>query len=176
MPQELPALPVGQSLFEDLRRENALYVDKTMFLPMLRKAGKFVFCSRPRRFGKSLTVSALDAFHSGKPELFRGLAAEEHIGSPAFVPRPVIRLDMSEPAGSSSKAIFEKRLGELLKDNAERHGVSLRDSDSPTAFSFLLRDVHKATGQTTVILIDEYDAPIIKLLEKDPLIFNELLL
>ncbi|MDR1039937.1 MAG: AAA family ATPase, partial [Deltaproteobacteria bacterium] len=176
MPHELPALPVGESLFENLRLEQRLYVDKTMYLPMLRKAGKFVFCSRPRRFGKSLTVRALDAFYSGRTDLFRGLAAEEHMESPAFIPRPVIRLDMSEPAGSGSKTIFEKRLGELLNDNAERHGVSLRDSDSPTAFSFLLRDVHKATGQTTVILIDEYDAPIIKLLEKDPLIFNELLL
>ncbi|MDR1039936.1 MAG: AAA family ATPase, partial [Deltaproteobacteria bacterium] len=176
MAHELPALPVGLQRFDELRRDNALYIDKTMYLPMLRKTGKVVFCSRPRRFGKSLTIRALDAFYSGRTDLFRGLAAEEHMESPAFTPRPVIRLDMSEPAGSGSKAILEEKLAELLKDNAERHGVSLRGSDSSGAFSFLLRDVHKATGQTAVVLIDEYDAPIIKQLEKDPLVFNELLL
>jgi hypothetical protein len=176
MTQELPLLPVGRTRFEELRRENVLYVDKTMFFPMLRQVGKFVFCARPRRFGKSLTVRTLDAFYSGKIELFRGLAAEELMDSPAFVPKPVIRLDMSEPADSDSKAILEEKLAEQLKDNAERHGVSLRGSDSSGTFSFLLRDVHKATGQTAVLLIDEYDAPIIKLIEREPRVYDEQLL
>ncbi|MDR1041870.1 MAG: AAA family ATPase [Deltaproteobacteria bacterium] len=176
MTQELPPLPVGKTIFENLRLKKFLYIDKTMYLPMLQNAGQFVFCARPRRFGKSLTVHTLDAFYSGKAELFRGLAAEEHIGSPAFVPRPVIRLDMSGPADSDSKAILEERLTDQLKDNAERHGVSLRGSDSVGAFFFLIKDVHKTSGQTVVILIDEYDAPIIKLIERDPLVYDELLL
>ncbi|MDR1039421.1 MAG: AAA family ATPase, partial [Deltaproteobacteria bacterium] len=176
MTQQLPILPVGWQLFEKLRQKNAVYVDKTQYLPMLREAGDFLFCARPRRFGKSLTVHTLDAFYSGRTELFRGLAAEELMGSPAFVPMPVIVLDMSVPADSDSKAIFEERLIGQLKDNAERHGVSLRGSDSVGAFFFLLGDVHKSSGQKVVILIDEYDAPIIKLLEREPLVYNEQLL
>jgi hypothetical protein len=176
MPQKLPALPVSESLFENLRLKQYLYVDKTAYHPMLRNAGKFIFCSRPRRFGKSLTVSTLDAFFSGKTDLFRRLAAEELMESPAFVPRPVIRLDMSEPADSDTKEILEEKLAEQLKDNAERHGVSLRGSDSSGAFSSLLRDVNKSTGQTVVLLIDEYDAPIIKLIEREPLVYDEQLL
>ncbi|MDR1039933.1 MAG: ATP-binding protein [Deltaproteobacteria bacterium] len=176
MHQELPSLPVGESDFQNLRQEQQLYVDKTAYLPMLRKAGKFVFCSRPRRFGKSLTVSALDAFHSGRTELFQGLAAREHMESPLFVPRPVIRLDMSGPADSDSKALLEEEIMDLLGKNAKRHGVSVRGSSSAKAFSSLIEDVHEATGQTVVLLIDEYDAPIIKLIEREPLVYDEHLL
>ncbi|MDR1080780.1 MAG: AAA family ATPase, partial [Deltaproteobacteria bacterium] len=106
MDQPLPSLPLGLADFEDIRKENAVYVDKTEYLPKLRKAGKFIFCARPRRFGKSLTVSTLDAFCSGRLELFRGLAAEKVMSSPDFVARPVIRLDMSLVAGSKSEEIL----------------------------------------------------------------------
>ncbi|MDR2075783.1 MAG: AAA family ATPase, partial [Desulfovibrio sp.] len=73
MAENLPWLPIGEQVFEEIRRQGMLYVDKTGYLPGLRRQGKVVFCARPRRFGKSLTVSALDAFYSGKKELFRGL-------------------------------------------------------------------------------------------------------
>ncbi|MDR1041576.1 MAG: AAA family ATPase, partial [Deltaproteobacteria bacterium] len=88
MTLQLPILPVGWQLFEKLRQKNAVYVDKTQYLPMLRETGDFVFCARPRRFGKSLTIHALDSYHSGRLDLFRGLAAEEHMSSPDFIARP----------------------------------------------------------------------------------------
>ncbi|MDR1040323.1 MAG: AAA family ATPase, partial [Deltaproteobacteria bacterium] len=88
MTLQLPILPVGWQLFEELREKNAVYVDKTMYLPMLQNSGKFLFCARPRRFGKSLTIHALDSYHSGRLDLFRGLAAEEHMSSPDFIARP----------------------------------------------------------------------------------------
>ncbi|MDR1040338.1 MAG: AAA family ATPase [Deltaproteobacteria bacterium] len=108
MPQELPVLPTGEPDFKNLRQENAVYDDKTMYFSILKKMSKYVFCTRPRRFGKSLTVTALDSFYSGRTELFQGLAAERFMGSPAFVARPVIHLDMSEVAGSRNIGILEK--------------------------------------------------------------------
>jgi hypothetical protein len=71
-----PKLPIGIQTFERLREEGYLYVDKTKYLVDLIDNGKFYFLSRPRRFGKSLTISTFDALFSGKKELFRGLAAE----------------------------------------------------------------------------------------------------
>ncbi|MDR1309655.1 MAG: AAA family ATPase, partial [Deltaproteobacteria bacterium] len=72
----LPLLPVGYSTFRQIRDERRVYVDKSRYLPGLKELGKVIFLSRPRRFGKSLTVSTLDSFHSGEKELFRGLAVE----------------------------------------------------------------------------------------------------
>jgi hypothetical protein len=77
MPQDLPVLPLGLADFEDLREKHAVYVDKTKYITDLEKEGKFIFCARPRRFGKSLTVDTLDAFYSGRKDLFQGLAAEK---------------------------------------------------------------------------------------------------
>ncbi|MDR1110510.1 MAG: AAA family ATPase, partial [Deltaproteobacteria bacterium] len=71
-----PLLKTGTSSFKKIRAEQRLYVDKTMYLPELIDKGDVIFLSRPRRFGKSLTVSTLDSFYSGEKELFRGLAAE----------------------------------------------------------------------------------------------------
>jgi hypothetical protein len=176
MDQSLPPLPAGNPLYEKLRRENAVYVDKSMFFPKLRKEGAFIFCARPRRFGKSLTVSALDAFYSGRQDLFRGLAAEQIVCSPDFVVRPVIRLDMSHVAGSESKEILINRLMRRLRDNAVRHNVSLRGADYPDTFSCLLQDVHDTSGQEVVLLIDECDAPVIRLVEKDKRLYDSDLL
>ncbi|MDR1109180.1 MAG: AAA family ATPase, partial [Deltaproteobacteria bacterium] len=76
METDLPILPVGMNTFKEIRDKLRVYVDKTMYFPELEKRGKVIFLARPRRFGKSLTVSTLDSFHSGEKELFRGLAVE----------------------------------------------------------------------------------------------------
>ncbi|MDR1082057.1 MAG: ATP-binding protein [Deltaproteobacteria bacterium] len=166
MTQKLPFLPAGTADFEVLRKKNGVYVDKTMYIPELFDAGQFIFCARPRRFGKSLTVSALDDFCSGRQELFRGLEAEKVMSSPDFVVRPVIRLDMSQMAGSKSEEILINKIMRHLSENAARHNVSLRGADCPDTFSCLLKDVHEASGQKVVLLIDEYDDPVIRLIEK----------
>ena len=93
---KLPKLPIGIQTFEKLREKGYLYVDKTKYLVDLIDSGNFYFLSRPRRFGKSLTISTFDALFSGKRELFEGLAAEEFFERPDYRPYPVIRLDMSE--------------------------------------------------------------------------------
>ncbi|MDR1041626.1 MAG: ATP-binding protein [Deltaproteobacteria bacterium] len=171
----LPELPLGWQGFEKLRLDKAVYIDKTRYLPMVRGAGRFVFCARPRRFGKSLTVSALDAFYSGRTELFRGLAVEKDMDSPGFVTRPVIRLDMKCVAGSRSIEILEKNFFECLGNIAKRHKVSLRGADSARAFLYLMKDVHETTGKTVVVLIDEYDAPVISIIQKEESAIRDLL-
>ncbi len=109
MSEALQILPIGIQNFEMLRREDFLYVDKTGQLLKLIKNGRRYFLSRPRRFGKSLTISTLDAMFSGKAELFRGLAAEDWVTQQGQNPAPVLRLDMStmETAAPSS---FENSL------------------------------------------------------------------
>ena len=94
-------LPAGIQTFEKLRKDNCVYVDKTKFLIDLIDNGSIYFLARPRRFGKSLTISTLDALFSGEKELFKGLeAAEEFLNRPEFEPSPVIRLDMSRTTTS----------------------------------------------------------------------------
>ncbi|MDR1110147.1 MAG: ATP-binding protein [Deltaproteobacteria bacterium] len=164
---KLPYLPVGTQDFDKFRAKNGVYVDKTSYFRKLTQIGEVVFCARPRRFGKSLTVSTLDAYFSGKTELFKGLAIERFMKSRDFTPKPVINLTMSRPSGGRSIEIFEEKVIEELRRNAERHGVALRSSDVPGVFSNLILDIKKARSQNVVILIDEYDAPVIKIIQ-DP--------
>ncbi|MDR1109451.1 MAG: AAA family ATPase, partial [Deltaproteobacteria bacterium] len=165
MEKKLPLLPVGMSTFKEIRNKLRVYVDKTRYLPEMSDHGKVIFLARPRRFGKSLTVSALDSFYSGEKELFVGLAAEKFMGSPDFAPRPVINLVMSRPSGSDSKELLQEKIIEELRRNAERHGVSPRGTDASGVFSNLIRDIQKASSQNVVLLIDEYDAPVIKVIQ-----------
>ncbi|MDR1039290.1 MAG: ATP-binding protein [Deltaproteobacteria bacterium] len=166
MTQKLPLLPAGEPNFKNLRLENAIYVDKTVYFPLLKTTSKFIFCARPRRFGKSLTVTALDAYYSGNRELFRGLAVEKEINSPDFIVRPVIRIDMSDVAGSRNIGILEQKIMGRLGANAKRHNVSLSGADSSDAFLSLIEDVKNDNGKNIVILIDEYDNPIIDILQQ----------
>jgi hypothetical protein len=113
-PQDFPGLPLGISTFEELRQENFVYVDKTEYFFDLLKEPQFIFYARPRRFGKSLTLSALDAFCSGREELFCGLAVESYMCSPDFVARPVIRLDMSVVAYGDTIASLSENVMVIL--------------------------------------------------------------
>ena len=88
-------LPIGIQSFIDIRTENYLYVDKTKQILNLIENGKCYFLSRPRRFGKSLTISTLEAMFKGKAELFKGLYAEDWVKEQSKHPSPVIKLDMS---------------------------------------------------------------------------------
>jgi hypothetical protein len=88
-------LPIGIQTFEKLRKRNCVYVDKTQYLVHLIDHVDICFLARPRRFGKSLTVSTFDALFSGNKDLFKGLYAEEFLNRPDFEPSPIIWLDMS---------------------------------------------------------------------------------
>ncbi|MDR1036161.1 MAG: AAA family ATPase [Deltaproteobacteria bacterium] len=177
LPQGLPKLPVGRTSFEILRKNNFVYVDKTMYFPELLKEGdQFIFCARPRRFGKSLTLSTFDAFFSGKNELFQGLAAESLMCSPDFVTRPIIHLDMSVANGSTSIDMLTDNIMFELKKNAKRYNVYIDSQNYAIAFLSLLQAVHESAGKRVVLLIDEYDSPVIDVICRDKETFSNKLL
>jgi hypothetical protein len=148
--------------FEELIRGNFLYVDKTEYLwKMVRPATAGIFLSRPRRFGKSLTISTLKAFFQGKKELFKGLAIyDKPYDWKAY---PVIHLDMN---GNKYDTVDELNhsLCNLLQEVAQDHHLTLTDDEPNQMFRALIRQLSQQ--EQVVILIDEYDKPILNNLGK----------
>ncbi|MFC2594257.1 MAG: AAA family ATPase, partial [Fretibacterium sp.] len=158
MSEKLQTLPIGIQSFEMLRKRGHLYVDKTAQLMELVNSDR-CFLSRPRRFGKSLTLSTLDAMFQGKAELFKGLAAEGWVAEQAKRPAPVLRLDMSM-MNVRDVAHFEGSLNSALTWRAEDAGVTLSSKQPSDKFQKLIRAFYKQGGPV-VVLIDEYDKPIL---------------
>jgi len=120
-----PKLPIGIQTFEEIRRENYVYVDKTRYLIDLIDNGKAYFLSRPRRFGKSLTVSAFGAIFSGEKELFKGLDAEEYFERPGYRVSPVISLDMSLASALKGESEFEYAVLDQLESIAKKYNIEI---------------------------------------------------
>jgi hypothetical protein len=166
-------LPSGLQIFEDLRQSNAIYVDKTEFIPLLRETGKFIFCARPRRFGKSLMLNTLASYYSGNDKLFQGLAIENSMQNPDFTTHPVIKLDMSSAAGRRKIEFFEENITSYLRRIAKRYDISSISHDPANALFSLISDIHDTTGKKVVLLIDEYDAPLIRLVHDNNSSYND---
>ncbi|MDR1621436.1 MAG: AAA family ATPase, partial [Synergistaceae bacterium] len=162
MNNKLPKLPIGVQTFEKLRREGCLYVDKTRYLVDLIDSGSVYFLSRPRRFGKSLTISTFDALFSGKKELFRGLYAEEFVNRPDYETHPVVRLDMSDLTVNMGPEVLRSSMLDRVKENGERLGVEIEASAPGDALSSLLKRTARRYDSQVVLLIDEYDSPILQ--------------
>jgi hypothetical protein len=158
---KLPKLPIGIQTFERIREEGYLYVDKTRYLIDLIDSGKVYFLSRPRRFGKSLTVSTFDALFSGKREFFKGLYAEEFFERPEYKAHPVIQLDMSRVTTDMGLDEFRSSLFDRIQDNAEHLGIIVNPSAPADAFDRLMTRTAEKYGVPAVVLIDEYDKPVL---------------
>jgi len=157
-------LPVSVHDFPKMITGNFVYVDKTRYIyEMVRVPQAYYFLSRPRRFGKSLLVSTLGALFEGKQELFKGLWIEN--SDWPWKTHPVIRIDFSEIDLTNAEAL-EKHLLVLLDEIAEQHAVSLKHDILPYNFVKLITELHKKYQEQVVILIDEYDKPIITHLGK----------
>ncbi|MDR0764488.1 MAG: ATP-binding protein [Synergistaceae bacterium] len=161
-------LPIGIQTFGIIRTEGYLYVDKTKYLVDLIDNGRIYFMSRPRRFGKSLTVSTFDALFSGKKELFRGLYAEEFTNRPDYKTYPVVRLDMSDLTVDMGPDVLRASMLARVKENGERLGVKIGDAAPGDAFSALLKNTAQRHRSQTVLLIDEYDSPILQHVSDHP--------
>ncbi|GHS93827.1 ATPase AAA [Synergistales bacterium] len=157
---KLQKLPVGIQTFDDIRNDGYLYVDKTKYLIDLIDRGKVYFLSRPRRFGKSLTISTFDALFSGKKELFKGLAAEEFFERPDYRTYPVIRLDMSLTVTDEGRDEFYESTLDIVEACAERYDLSLERTSPSRMFDKLIRELYKKHG-SVVVLVDEYDKPML---------------
>ena len=150
-------MPQGIQSFEELRRDNYVYVDKTDLVWHLAHGGKFNYLSRPRRFGKSLLVDTLGCYFEGKKELFEGLRIMEL--EKEWKVSPVIRLDMSI-AGASADSL-RSYLDFAFFDLEEEYNVRSRESDSlAVRFNRILRTASDGGKNPVVILIDEYDSPL----------------
>ena len=149
--------------FEKLRNEGYLYVDKTEFIwKLINPVGESYFLSRPRRFGKSLTLSTLKAVFEGKKELFKGLAIYDKPYD--WKKHPIIHLDMNGRDFSTVEKM-ESRFRQILKEQAKINGIELPETASDTMFHTLIQMLHDRDGDV-VILLDEYDKPILNNISK----------
>ncbi len=162
MTQNFLKLPIGIQTFEKIRSGDYIYVDKTKYLIHLIDGGSVYFLSRPRRFGKSLTVSTLDALFSGKKELFKGLYAEEFFERPEYRTYPVVSLNMSEAVTSLSIAELRESMLEIIDTNVRRHNIKdpYTGKLPEMALKRLLESLNREIGPA-VVLVDEYDKPIL---------------
>ena len=159
MNDPLPKLPLDMSDFGRLRTEGYVYVDKTRQIHDMVNRAVYFFLSRPRRFGKSLTVSTLDHLFRGDRELFDGLWIGEE-GRWDFQPHPVVVLDFNA-IPSLKPGQLETSLNERLIAIAADHGITLSESSPPAKFRRLLTELAAKYQQRVVVLIDEYDKPLI---------------
>ncbi|MDR1855680.1 MAG: ATP-binding protein [Desulfovibrio sp.] len=154
-------LSVGRQNFRNLRNSGCVYVDKTRQIVSLLDNYESCFLARPRRFGKSLTVSTIETLLSGNRQYFNGLvAAEEFLDRPTFKPRGVISLDFSSVSIKHGVDIMNVRIKDAVDTSAHFNKISIDASDAPTAFSQLIRKVYDIHNKEIAILIDEYDKPI----------------
>ncbi|MDR1632665.1 MAG: AAA family ATPase, partial [Dysgonamonadaceae bacterium] len=168
MEKQLKKLPAGIQTFEEIITENYIYVDKTRMLVNLIESGKVYFFARPRRFGKSLTLTTLEAMFLGKKELFKGLYAEAWINRPDFVKYPVIRLSMNAITTDLGLEILRNSIVLLLREEARKLDVELSDVNVPgDLFQELIIRTSNKYKKKVVILIDEYDKPYIDFVD-DP--------
>jgi len=159
-------LPVGIQTFEKLREEGFLYVDKTALAWQLASTPTPYFLSRPRRFGKSLLLSTFEAYFSGRKDLFEGLAIEKL--ETQWVEYPILHLDLN-----AEKYDAPERLGMML----ERHivlwedtwGKDEREESFSARFAGIIRRAYEKTGKKVVVLIDEYDKPLLQAILDEPL-------
>jgi len=153
-------LPIGIQTFEKLRKKKCVYVDKTKYLVDLIDNIDVSFLARPRRFGKSLTVSTLEALLSGKKELFKGLYAEEYMNRLDFTSYPVIRLDMSGATTHLGIDVIDQSIKQLTIEIADSLDVEVpKELPGSDFFRSLIVNTAKKYNQKVAVLIDEYDAP-----------------
>lgn len=152
-------LPIGIQSFEFLRSEGYLYVDKTDLIYQLVTKGKPYFLSRPRRFGKSLLLSTLEAYFKGKKELFKGLAIEQLEQN--WFDYPVLHLDLNAEKYDSCERL-EKMLELQLESWEATYGVDKGTMTYSGRFSTIIQRAYEQTGRRVVVLVDEYDKPMLQ--------------
>ena len=157
--------PVGIQSFSEIRERDYLYVDKTAYLSRLLE-GKYFFLSRPRRFGKSLLLSTLEAYFKGKRELFKGLALDSLAED--WAPRPVLRLDLNNGRYEQSdelNILLSYNIGEWEREFELENIADASSLPVGIRFGNLIKKIYEKTGKKVVILVDEYDKPLLNVIE-----------
>ena len=165
----LRKLPIGIQTFEDIRRDDYLYVDKTAFVWRIANTGKPYFLSRPRRFGKSLLLSTFESYFKGKKELFEGLAIEQI--ETEWKQYPVLHLDLN-----AKKYETPDDLIAILNQHLEKweclYGNEKKDRSPEERFGYVISRASEQTGCSVVVLVDEYDKPLLQALDNMSLLDN----
>ncbi len=157
--------PVGIQTFEKIREGNYLYIDKTKYIVDFRKKQmSYVFLSRPRRFGKSLFASTLQAYFEGRKELFEGLAIADY--EKEWVKRPVLHFDLSGAKHLNGDGL-KTYLADMLDDIEAKYGYKSQKADANLRLKDLVIKANEQTGQKVVVIIDEYDAPLLDVVHEE---------
>ena len=163
--KQLKLCPLGMAVFSEIIEGNYLYVDKTrQVYNMTHNQGKYVFLSRPRRFGKTLLTSTLHSYFDGRRDLFKGLAIEQL--EKDWVKHPVLHFDMSL-GKHMDKDRLERYLGTLLEDYEKIYHIDKPAADSNVRLTAIIRAAYEQTGKQVVVLIDEYDAPLLDIVHEE---------
>lgn len=158
--------PIGIQDFEKIRRDGYVYVDKTAYIYKLATEGAYYFLSRPRRFGKSLLISTMEAYFKGKRELFEGLAIANL--EKDWKQYPVLHLDLNSEKYDSEEALYNILDVALSKWEYE-YGRNEVEKTLSSRFVGVIRRAAEKTGQRVVILIDEYDKPMLQAIDDEKL-------
>ena len=159
--------PVGIQSFEDLRNKGFVYIDKTAFVYQLVDTGKYYFLSRPRRFGKSLLMSTIEAYLSGRKDLFEGLALEKL--ETEWTQYPILHLDLNSQKYDTPEALTEV-LDETLTKWETIYGSNDAEIGLGRRFGGVMQRAYEKTGRQVVVLIDEYDKPLLQAYGNDDLL------
>ena len=172
---ETRVMPIGAQSFEVLRSNQCVYVDKTRYVYQLISQSRVYFLSRPRRFGKSLLLSTLDAYFSGKQELFKGLYLEQaelefaaREKREAWQQYPVLYLDLNAERYAQPHDL-ENALNTHLVRWEQRYGKEASEATFSSRFMGVIRRAYEQTERQVVVLIDEYDKPLLDTLDKSEL-------
>ena len=151
--------PIGMQTFSEIREEDFLYVDKTEYIyRMTHTSGKYFFLARPRRFGKSLLVSTMQSYFEGKKELFKGLAVDKL--EKEWTEYPVLHFDMSGGKHMEPEQL-KLYLGYILEDQEKKWGINEPRIGANNRLIDLINTAYEKSGKQVVVLIDEYDAPML---------------
>lgn len=150
--------PLGIQTFSEIINKKMLYIDKTAYIYNIAASGKYFFLGRPRRFGKSLLVSTMQSYFEGKKQLFRGLAIEKLESE--WTEYPVLHFDMSGGKHMDAEQ-FEQYLGYRLEEEEKKWGITMPVNGANNRLIELINTAYDKTGKQVVVLVDEYDAPML---------------
>lgn len=152
--------PIGMQIFSKIRENDCVYVDKTAYIEKLVALPNYIFLSRPRRFGKSLLLSTIEAYFQGRRDLFDGLVIAD--SDYDWRPWPVLHLDFTG-ADYNSPTALKSKCNNMFKQWEEKYNIAPDPLDTlGVRFGNIIQGAHKTTGKQVVILIDEYDKPLLE--------------